>query len=478
MSLAPLHGSGEGIRYGAASKYTALFSVMLRLSDIAVVIAAGVVAYWLRFQELEVSLEYQRNIAAGTLLALLAFSTSSLYRSWRGRSLSAESFAAIGWWSAAIVASIVLAVAVKLAEEVSRSWWGMWYAGGAVGLVGVRILCRGTACYVRHLGLDLRSAVVVGATGDAHRIVDTLKSQRWTGIQVRGWFSTSADTGRIEGARHLGDLHSLATYVETHGINQVWIALPLSAQDQIAIVLDTLRHSTVDIKLVPDLFGLQVLNQSIGRVAGLPVMNLRASPLDGNAHLVKALEDRVLAALILLAIAPLLAVIAIGVKLSSPGPVLFRQRRHGRDGKEIEVWKFRSMRVHEEAEGQVTQARKHDRRITPFGAFLRRTSLDELPQFWNVLQGTMSIVGPRPHAIAHNHQYKEVVQHYMQRHRVKPGITGWAQVNGLRGETDTVDKMAARVEHDLYYMQNWSLVFDLKIIAMTVVKGFVGRNAY
>jgi exopolysaccharide biosynthesis polyprenyl glycosylphosphotransferase len=174
----------------------------------------------------------------------------------------------------------------------------------------------------------------------------------------------------------------------------------------------------------------------------------------------------------------LLAVLAIGVKLSSPGPILFRQRRHGRDGKVIEVWKFRSMKVHQEEEGQVTQARKRDSRITPFGAFLRRTSLDELPQFFNVLQGTMSIVGPRPHAIAHNNQFKDIVQDYMQRHRMKPGITGWAQINGFRGETDTLDKMVRRVELDLSYMQNWSLGRDLKIIALTTIKGFIGKNAY
>jgi exopolysaccharide biosynthesis polyprenyl glycosylphosphotransferase len=177
-------------------------------------------------------------------------------------------------------------------------------------------------------------------------------------------------------------------------------------------------------------------------------------------------------------IAPLLAAIAIAVKLSSPGPVLFRQKRHGLDGKIIKVWKFRTMHVHAEAGGQVTQATRDDPRITPLGRILRRSSADELPQFFNVLQGSMSIVGPRPHAVAHNDHYRQVVDNYMQRHRVKPGITGWAQVNGLRGETDTVAKMASRVEYDLYYLQNWSLVFDLRIVALTVFKGLIGRNAY
>ena len=200
--------------------------------------------------------------------------------------------------------------------------------------------------------------------------------------------------------------------------------------------------------------------------------------MEGVNRFIKAAEDRILATLILVAISPLMLFIALGVKLSSPGPVLFKQKRHGWDGKPIKVYKFRTMRVHEEEEGKITQARRSDPRVTPFGAFLRRTSLDELPQFFNVLQGRMSIVGPRPHAVEHNEFYKEQVEAYMQRHRVKPGITGWAQINGWRGETDTLEKMRKRVEYDLYYIENWSLWFDLKIIFLTLFKGFVNKNAY
>lgn len=478
LFFAPVQQGREGIGLSTASKYTALFSVMLRGSDLAVVGLVGVLAYWVRFGTLEVSLEYQRNIVAGMVFALMVFGNSSLYRSWRGSALSAECFKAAWLWTVAFGIAVVVAVGLKLAGDVSRMWWGLWYAGTLIGLGGVRILCRSTAALTRQQGLDLRSAVVIGANRDASRIIATLEKERWAGIKVHGWFSTPADTGRVEESPHLGGLETLAAYVEARDIHQVWIALPLGAQEQIDTILSTLKHSTAEIKLVPDLFGMQLLNQSIGQVAGLPVINLRGSPLDGHARLVKAIEDRVLAAVILLLIAPLMAIIAAGVKLSSPGPVLFHQPRHGRDGKIIEVWKFRSMRVHQEGDGQVTQARKRDSRVTPFGRFLRQSSLDELPQFFNVLMGDMSIVGPRPHAIAHNHQYKDVVQDYMQRHRLKPGITGWAQVNGLRGETDTLEKMAARVEHDLYYMQNWSLVLDLKIIVMTVLKGFFGKNAY
>jgi putative colanic acid biosynthesis UDP-glucose lipid carrier transferase len=210
----------------------------------------------------------------------------------------------------------------------------------------------------------------------------------------------------------------------------------------------------------------------------VPAINLAASPITDLHVLPKLVFDRLFAAVVLLALSPLLVAIAIAVKLSSPGPVFFKQRRKGLDGNEFEIYKFRSMKVHAETEGKVTQARRNDPRITRVGAFLRRTSLDELPQFINVLRGEMSVVGPRPHAIAHDDIYKDLVRGYMQRYRIKPGITGWAQVNGFRGETDRVEKMRDRVRFDLHYMQNWSFALDLKIVAMTMWKGFAGQNAY
>jgi putative colanic acid biosynthesis UDP-glucose lipid carrier transferase len=223
---------------------------------------------------------------------------------------------------------------------------------------------------------------------------------------------------------------------------------------------------------------MDLLNHSITDVAGFPVLNIRTSPMKGVNRLVKALEDRLIAAMIMLLISPLMLLIAVGVKLTSRGPVFFKQRRLGWDGRIINVYKFRTMHVHQEADGHLTQATANDARVTHFGRWLRRTSLDELPQFINVLQGCMSIVGPRPHALLHNELYKESVQAYMQRHHMKPGITGWAQVNGWRGETDTLNKMQKRVEYDLYYINNWSLGFDLKIIFLTLFRGFTSRNAY
>ena len=229
---------------------------------------------------------------------------------------------------------------------------------------------------------------------------------------------------------------------------------------------------------MPDWFTLKLLNHGVSEVVGIQMLDISASPITGKLRFFKAAQDFVLATLILLLISPLMLAIALAIKFTSKGPVLYRQQRHGWNDEEIWVYKFRSMVVHQEAGAQVTQASKNDSRITPLGAFLRRTSLDELPQFINVLQGRMSIVGPRPHAMAHNEHYKQLVPGYVLRHKVKPGITGWAQVNGFRGETDTLDKMVKRVEYDLYYIEHVSLWLDLKIIFATVFKGFVHKNAY
>ena len=476
MLFAPIAHDTRGgtLRPG---KYGALLGWGLRFGDLACFAIAGVLAWWLRFGNTAITVEYQRHLAMAVLFALPVLSVSRLYRSWRGVGLVAELATMATAFASIFALTILYAIAFKLPMNLSRLWWGMWIAGTLGGGTAARILARSAAAWVRARGMDLRSAVVIGSSNDVERITRALRRQRGTGIRMHGWFEVGQD-GSVAHTARLGDIDNLARYVENHHINQVWIALPMSAQQDIARITDALEHSTTDIKFVPDLLGLSLLNQSVEQIAGLPVINLRATPFDGNARLLKGLFDRAFAACAVLCLSPLLAALAIGVKLSSPGPVLFKQKRHGRDGKVIEVWKFRSMRVHQEAHGQVTQATKHDTRVTKFGRFLRRTSLDELPQFINVLQGRMSIVGPRPHAVAHNHEFKDRVQLYMQRHRIKPGITGWAQVNGLRGETDTLDKMTRRVECDLYYLQHWSLWFDLKIVAMTVLKGFLGKNAY
>ncbi|CAM3953654.1 UDP-glucose:undecaprenyl-phosphate glucose-1-phosphate transferase [Vibrio aerogenes CECT 7868] len=274
-----------------------------------------------------------------------------------------------------------------------------------------------------------------------------------------------------------GSLDELVAKAKKEQIDHVYIALPMVARDRIKHCLDQLSDTMVDTFMVPDLDSYHLAVSRVNTVRNVQIFSVFSSPFNGFRAFVKRLEDIFIASFIMLMILPVLIVIAIGVKLSSPGPVLFKQDRYGLGGKKIKVWKFRSMRVMEN-ESHVRQATKHDPRVTKFGAFIRRTSLDELPQFINVLQGSMSIVGPRPHAVAHNEQYRAIISNYMIRHKVKPGITGWAQINGYRGETETIDKMEKRVQYDIQYMQNWSLWFDLKIIFKTVFVGFVSEAAY
>jgi putative colanic acid biosynthesis UDP-glucose lipid carrier transferase len=269
----------------------------------------------------------------------------------------------------------------------------------------------------------------------------------------------------------------VANYVYAHGIHEVYLTLPLGSQPRLVELMEALQGTTASLYFVPDVFGISIIQGRLQDMNGVPVVGICETPFTGTNELVKRMSDIVLGSIILLLISPILLGLAIGVKLSSPGPIIFKQRRNGLDGEEIVVYKFRSMRTQDNG-AVVKQATKGDPRITPFGAFIRKTSLDELPQFINVLQGRMSIVGPRPHAVAHNEEYRRLIKAYMVRHKVRPGITGWAQVNGYRGETETIDKMQARVEYDLEYLRNWSLGLDLQIIIRTIRLMLFDRNAY
>jgi len=324
-----------------------------------------------------------------------------------------------------------------------------------------------------------RTAIIVGAGALGVKVAKALRQSADHGVDFVGYFDDRTDE-RLHteaSAERLGGLKDVATYAVEHGVREVYITLPLGSQPRIVELLEQVQGTTASLFFVPDVFGISIIQGRLQDMNGVPVVGICETPFTGTNELVKRLSDIVLGALILLLIAPVLLAIWIGVKLSSPGPAIFKQRRNGLDGDEIIVYKFRSMRSLDNGP-VVRQATKDDSRITPFGAFIRKTSLDELPQFVNVLQGRMSIVGPRPHAVAHNEQYRQIIKAYMVRHKVKPGITGWAQVNGHRGETDTIEKMQARVEYDLEYLRNWSLGLDLQIIARTIRLVFFDRHAY
>jgi putative colanic acid biosysnthesis UDP-glucose lipid carrier transferase len=325
----------------------------------------------------------------------------------------------------------------------------------------------------------LRTAIVVGAGALGVKVSRALQESRNRGVDFVAYFDDRTDARVDPAAQALlkGSLADVSTYVAEHGVKEVYMTLPLGSQPRILALLEQLQATTASLYFVPDVFSISIIQGRLQDVNGVPVVGILETPFTGTNQLVKRLSDVALSTLILLLVSPILVAVAIGVKLSSPGPVIFKQRRNGLDGEEILVFKFRSMTTQDDGP-TVHQARRDDPRVTRFGAFIRKTSLDELPQFFNVLQGQMSIVGPRPHAVVHNKEYRQIIKAYMVRHKVKPGITGWAQVNGQRGETDTIEKMRRRVEYDLEYLRNWSLALDLRIIAGTVKLMFTDRHAY
>jgi putative colanic acid biosynthesis UDP-glucose lipid carrier transferase len=314
-----------------------------------------------------------------------------------------------------------------------------------------------------------RVAVVAGAGSLGRKLAQQIEGTPYLGIKVAGFFD-DRNAGRVADLGDkalLGTVDSLPEYAKKNRVDLIYVTLPMASQPRIMKLLDELHDTTASVYFAPDIFMFDLIQGRMDTIGGIPVLAVCESPFCGMNAIVKRVSDIVLATLILILIAPLMAVLALGVKLSSPGPVLFRQRRYGLNGQEVVVYKFRSMTVTEDGP-VVRQATRNDARVTPFGAFIRKTSLDELPQFINVLQGRMSIVGPRPHAVAHNEMYRKLIKSYMVRHKVRPGITGWAQVNGLRGETETVEKMKARIEYDLDYLRHWSLRLDLQIIWRTI----------
>ncbi|EUJ11317.1 Undecaprenyl-phosphate glucose phosphotransferase [Methylophilaceae bacterium 11] len=314
-----------------------------------------------------------------------------------------------------------------------------------------------------------KRAIIAGMNEQGLALADRLMQSEYEAIELKGFFEDRS-VDRIPSQSQyaiLGKLSELGGYAKDHDINIIYLSLPMASQPRVLNLLDDLKDTTASIYFVPDIFLTDLVQSRVSEVDGIPVVAVCESPFMGFSGITKRLADLIFSIIILIPALPLLLLIAIGIKLSSPGPVIFKQRRYGLDGKEIIIYKFRSMSVCEDGNA-ISQAQKDDARTTPFGAFLRKTSLDELPQLINVLQGRMSVVGPRPHAVAHNEMYRKLIKGYMIRHKVKPGITGWAQVNGLRGETETLNKMQSRIDYDLEYLRHWSMRFDLHIIFKTI----------
>jgi len=404
-----------------------------------------------------------------------------LYRSWRASSFWSEVYALLIVWLSVIFSLLALAFSTETFGLFSHVGLTIWWLSVPVVLILVRVLVRLVLRFIRRHGANVRTVAVVGNNPVGRRLIKHLEEMPWAGLVVKGVFCEESgrqpDDAVCQVDYPLGALEDLMQRVRAGEIDLVYLALPSGNSSRLEELVAMLADSTASVHVVPDMFISELMHARWIDFGGMPVISVYETPFQGMHSWVKRLEDLLLAGVILLLISPLMILIAALIKATSPGPVLFRQRRYGLNGTVVEVWKFRSMTVCEDGD-HVPQAQKDDMRVTPLGAFLRRSSLDELPQFFNVLQGTMSVVGPRPHAVAHNEQYRKLIKGYMLRHKVKPGITGWAQVNGWRGETDTLDKMLKRVEYDLEYIQNWSLWLDLKIVFLTVFRGFGGKNAY
>lgn len=356
-------------------------------------------------------------------------------------------------------------------------WIWLWVA--PVSQTVAHFLLQAAAPAIREFQGDPRRVVVAGMNEQGIELAGRLVSDPYSNVRLLGFFD-DRERGRLkESDTHpvLGKILDLPTYAEKNGVDVIYLSLPMASQQRILTLLDALRDTTSSIYFVPDTFVTDLIQGRVDTVGGIPVVAVCETPFTGLSGLLKRVSDIVIALLVLILVSPLLLLIGICVKLSSPGPVIFRQRRYGLDGHEILVYKFRSMNVLEDG-NRIEQARKEDHRMTRFGAFLRKTSLDELPQFFNVLQGRMSVVGPRPHAVAHNEMYRKLIKGYMLRHKVRPGITGWAQVNGFRGETETLEKMKARIDCDLEYLRNWSLRLDLYILVKTVWVVLKSENVY
>jgi putative colanic acid biosynthesis UDP-glucose lipid carrier transferase len=436
-----------------------------------VILVAFLLAWWLRFGYVALPEPYLIAMLVTLAVASIVLPATGAFRRDFEWAVMRRVRRLLAGWAVVVLALVSIAAMLKVTDTYSRIWFGSWVILTTVGLVAVTLLTHAGALRRRRRAQQARNVVLVGAGAAAGRILRRLRDDPATRMNLLACF------GEAWNGETVRPVDELREFVQTNRLQEVWIAVPWDRKPLLDAALDALRESVVDVNVVPDLHQYRLLNQNIIEWGGLPVISLAGTPMTGSEERLKAAFDRLAALLLTLLLAPLLLLIALGVRLSGPGPVLFRQPRHGLGGEAIEIFKFRTMKLHTEQTGKVTQAAPGDHRVTAIGRFLRRTSLDELPQLFNVLKGEMSLVGPRPHAIEHNELYKSRIPRYMLRHKVKPGITGWAQVNGFRGLTDTPEKMALRIEHDLWYIQNWSLWLDLKILLMTPLV-LMHRNAY
>lgn len=427
----------------------------------------------------------ERYTLLATVSAVLFYLSAELFNVYwdrRSDSLRSEFGTIVAAWGSIAMATLFLGYAFKVTHEYSRLAIGTWFLLVPCLLGAWRGLVRAVLGKLRSLGYNTRNVAILGTGEQGLRVANTVLASQWMGLRLIGAFDDRAPVpGRVPDqlpCRLLGSTGALLETARRGKLDIVYVTLPISDKTRMVALLDALSDTTVSLYIVPDMFLFSMFHGRLVQIGDVPAVGVFETPFYGVDGWIKRAEDIVIASLVLMVMAIPMLLIAIPVRLGSPGPVIFKQRRYGLDGRPFWMWKFRTMTVCENEESGIQQATREDPRVTRFGAFLRRTSLDELPQFINVLKGSMSIVGPRPHATSHNEHYRRLIKGYMVRHKVRPGVTGWAQANGWRGETDTLEKMQARVEHDLWYIHNWSVFLDLKIILLTLLRGWRGVNAY
>jgi putative colanic acid biosysnthesis UDP-glucose lipid carrier transferase len=415
------------------------------------------------------------------VLSILVF-TLSFPGSWKNASnMSKDIFSTFSQWFLIVGILLFFGYATAYLAIFSQPVILTWALATPFVLVSAHWFARQYLSSQYYLTKVKKTAVIVGFNELSQQLRDRVKSDSSLAIELKGFFDedTIAQPPVLLGDRTttVGNLNQLASYVRQHAIDIIYITLPPSMHTQIMALLDDLKDTTASIYFVPNFFMADLIQGRIDEIDGMPVVAVCETPFTGFNGFIKRASDISISILVLCLLSPILIIVALGVKISSPGSVLFNQRRYGLDGQEINIYKFRSMTVAENGD-VVTQATANDMRVTHFGKFIRKTSLDELPQFINVLQGRMSVVGPRPHAVTHNEMYRKLIKGYMIRHKVKPGITGWAQVNGFRGETKTIESMKMRIDYDLDYLKKWSLSLDIQIILKTILLVFKDSKAY
>jgi putative colanic acid biosynthesis UDP-glucose lipid carrier transferase len=382
-------------------------------------------------------------------------------------------------WIALVCILLLIGYATKASVIFSRRVLFTWGLATPVLVAGVLLVLRQWLRQSIVRSGSTRSTVIAGVSDVSRRLAASIRERPELGLVLEGFFDDRAEdrVGALEGGKLLGRLSDLPAYCRKNGVDSIFIAVPLSNAERTSSILDELGDTTASVYFVPDIFVFDLIQARTDDLNGIPVVALCETPFHGGSGVLKRLSDIVLASLLLLMTLPVMLLVAAAIKLTSPGSIIFKQRRYGLDGEEFMVYKFRTMTVSEDGD-EVRQATRNDSRVTPLGQFLRRYSLDELPQLINVLQGRMSVVGPRPHAVAHNETYRGLIEGYMIRHKVAPGITGLAQVNGCRGETASVEEMKKRVHYDLEYLRHWSLGLDLKIILRTLTVWMQDDKAY